>query len=321
MTTAVFPTKRPKSLENWTSKVSPKFVEKALKCLEEERPNFTGTANFIGVGTNHTDVRIGQSCHAAMQRLDERVVLATENGFKRKHSSIALTKEQARPFLSWFLYDSPYGFIILNRDDIESCEDYGFVLAGDAPTTLVQSACIISRHFYECYPRSFVEFNKLVERGIDGFIAYQICFNSNISFASLNTDFSRTPFSVVEGHRVTGTVNPEVMLNYYRGENQHTLGETYQSAPSIYGSSKLFIKKMTYQGKYCLQRYRQNSEKFHNFLLENEGKLKPVSNVYRPPNPFVPDYSQREADKYQFTLEQAVSCVADYCQDFIRENL
>lgn len=313
-----FPMQRPKTLEDWQSSASADLVERAKKALVDNQRSFSRTANYIGLRENDEElaVYVGEPCHASMSSIQRRDVLATENGrFRHKNK---LRKEEARPFLKWFLYDSPYGFIILNRDDFEFCENYGFVLAGDVPTTLVQSACIVSRHFYECGPEAFLQFNKLVERGIDGFIAYQICFNSGISGLDRSANLSKCVFYGSSGHRVSETVNPEIMLAYYRGEPQNDLGRTYKEAPSIHGSTRLFIKNYEYGGTYALSRYRRNNRKFHNFMLEAEGKIV-KSAIYRPPNPFKKEV-KTNAD-YEFTCEQAVTVVADYCQQYVKERL
>lgn len=317
MSYAVFPCQRPAALKDWVSSVSPKIVEKAVGLLKENQPSFCGAANFLGVGETDHWITVGRACHYDMGRgtSDTREVIATSNlTFLRQGGGLSF--EEARPFLQWFLYDSPYGFIILNRDDFESCEKYGFVIAGDAPTTLVQSACIISRHFYEAYKTSFVEFNKLVERGIDGFIAYQLCFNSNITNVS-SQKLSQLTFNGYGGHRVSECVTPELMLNYYRGNAVGGLGNNYKDNPSIYGSTKLFLGD-AYPYNHGLSNYRKQSKAFHEFLLEKEGKLD-KSGVYRPPNPFVK--TPFGLSEHKFTLEQAVTHVADYIQQYVKENL
>lgn len=322
-----FAIKRPKELENWQSSVPEETVERAKKILKQYRKDFCSTANFIGVGDSDdkSSPWVGSACHANMSAVsgDCRDVLATENGRsrRRKREDYTLTKEQARPFLQWFLHESPYGFIILNRDDFASCEDYGFVLAGDAPTTLVQCACIISRHFYEVKTISFVEFNKLVERGIDPFIAYQLCFNSNISFLPQEHTLEGSIFVSGPGHRVSAAVTPEQMLHYYQGDIQNPLGATYKDAPSIYGSTNLFIdrsKTDVTDFSWSLPYFRKYSTAFHNFLLEKEGKLD-KSAVYRPPNPFIKKPSGY--NEFSFTCQQALTDVADYCQQYVKEHL
>jgi len=315
-----FAMQRPKGLEDWQSSVAPEIVERAKKALKDNQHSFSSTSNFIGVGETDKNVSIrrSQACHAAMTDIGvaSRDVLATENGQRRK----PLTEEVAEPFLRWFINDSPYAFIILNRDDYESCRDLGFVIAGDAPTTLVQSACIISRHFYEVTTRAFQEFNKLVSRGIDGFIAYQLCFNSNISSASNNSDFNSSLFYGGSAHRVSAAISPQTMLNYYRGEVQNDLGKTYKEKPSIYGSTKLFIRNGSYPvGSGNLSTLRTMDLAFHNFLLEKEGKLVKKQEVYRPPNPFAP--KPKSSNEKWFTLQQAITVVADYCQDYVSSHL
>ena len=328
MTTSVFPCKRPIGMEDWQSSVSSETVETAKKLFKDSQELFAGTANFMGVGEkgNYSSYW-NRGCHASMGNPDSncRDVLVTENGLSRRIKSgygDGFSYEICRPFLKWFLYDSPYGFIILNRDDLDYCEQVGFVLAGDAPTTMVQSACIISRHFYEVALGSFLEFNKLVERGIDGFIAYQLCFNSNISLGYCNPqtkyDMSTRIFETYGGHRVSGCVNPDVMLHYYRGEVQGTIENSYKKAPSIYGSTRLFIPTSLYPTNYQLSIWRKSNKAFHEFLLEKEGKLD-RSGIYRPPNPFT--QKAVENNEFKFTLEQALTHVADYIQQYIKEAL
>lgn len=310
-----FKMQRPKGLEDWQSSIPSETVERAKRLFAERKEQFRGTANFGAVGSSdkRADFLFNRGCHASMGSFPKsyRDVLVTENGRERQSN---LTKEEARPFLQWFINDSPYAFIILNRDDPEYCENFGFVLAGDVSTRLVQSACIISRHFYEGSEGAFKEFNKLVERGIDGFIAYQICFNSNL-FGYVARP-SQTTFIGAGGHRVSEAVTPEVALNYYQGIVPNGLGATYQEAPTIHGSTALFIGNYFYNGPHCLHLYRENSLDFHNFLREKEGKN---NEVYRPPNPFV--VQPRDLTDKRFTCEQAVTVVADYYQNYIKENL
>lgn len=315
---------RPKGLEDWESSVPTEIVEKAKQALKDNYYRFFSTSNFIGVGKNDLSVHIKRGCHYDMQHVLKscRTVLATENATSRRSD---LSKEVAQPFLKWFLYESPYGFIILNRDDFESCEDYGFVLAGDAPTTLVQCACIISRHFEEASILSFQEFNKLVERGIDGFIAYQICFNSNISSSVYKSEnLATSVFVGYSGHRVTQSLSPEVLLNYYRGLVQRDFRKTYQQSPSIQGSSYLFVPQpspgLYTDPKWWLHCLRETNSDFHNFLLEKENGNKSKDQVYRPPNPFTPK-PLNQISPYKFTCLQAVTDVADYLQDFISKEL
>lgn len=315
-----FEVKRPKGLEDWVSSVPVETVELAKKLFKEKEDYFSGTTNFMGVsGEGNHRLFVQKSCHAEMSSSPYREVLVTENATKR--TSLKLDRKNkfdlVRPFLQWFLYRSPYGFFILNRDDFDYCENHGFVIAGDISTKLVQSACIVSRHFRETADLSFEKFNDLVSRGIDEFIAYQICFNSNISHS---TSTKSKFFEYVAGHRVSGAVNPEQALNYYRGDVQNGLGDTYKQLPSIYGSTSLFIDNYIYNGDYALCNYRKFSPQFHNYMLETEGKLNKEENIYRPPNPFAPPPPDAQYEKW-FTCEQAITVVADYYQNYVKENL
>jgi hypothetical protein len=317
MNTTQFHIKCIPCLPDWKSAVSPETVALAAKALKDNQPDFSGTANFIGVGEDgNTDPRTECACHAQMSSVLYRDVIATENATFRRNE---LSFEQARPFLEWFLYYSPYGFIVLNRDDFESCETLGFVVAGGAPTTLVQSALIVSRHFQEAVPECFDEFNKLVNRGIDGLIAYQLCFNSQISVYRPHNFFNYDTqwFQGYGGHRVSETVCPDTLLNYYKGEVQNPLGGTYKEAPTVYGSSKLFIKDYNDWG-WQLSTYRKRRKAFHDYLLEKEGKLD-RSGVYKPPNPFASKPAQH--DEHKFTITQALTDVADYLQQYVKERL
>lgn len=313
--------KRPEALKDWQSSVSPEIIEAGKKLLVEKSAKWGGAASFGGVGKGGSWFNHSRACHASMGdgTPETREVIVTSNLIAK--NPFGATPEMARPFLKWFLADSPYAFIILNRDDLEFCENYGFVIAGDVATTLVQSACIITRHFYECYPRAFTEFNKLVDRGIDGLIAYQICFNSNISTSYAHIDLSAYLFVGNGGHRVSQAVGPEWLLNYYTGTVSGDLSATYTEAPTIYGSTYLFAPAglARISDNLYLQRYRKSDRRFHNFMLEKEGKLD-KSVVYRPPNPFTPKPANYN-NEHSFTCQQAVTDVADYLQNYVKESL
>lgn len=318
-----FPIQRPEALKDWKSSASPEIVQRAKDILAENYNTFGDTANFIGVGASTTSMYRHRQCHAAMTSVakEDRAVLATENACSRR----GFSKEKYAPFLDWFINHSPFAFIILNRDDPESCEKYGFVLAGDAPSTYVQSACIISRHFYE---RSYGldMFNTLVGRGIDPLIAFNIVFCSN-AYSYFQEDAQKKDiFMSHSGHSAFPAFNPETLLNVVRGHapNLDTL-KTYLSHPSTKGTCKLFVDGSIdpylypHESRYSLETYRRKSPEFHNFMLEREGKLGKAE-VYRPPNPFAVKPAGGPDDK-SFTIYQALTDVADYMQQYMEKHL
>jgi hypothetical protein len=317
--------RRPEALKDWVSTVPPELVKKAEEQLLYYEDEFDGTANFFGISnTGNVEVYTERQCHASMSRVDEsyRVALATENGRDRSGKDADL----CRPFLKWMLYESPYHFIILNRDNFDFCEQHGFVFAGDAPTTYVQANCILSRHFYEVPKESFKAFNEMVERGIDGLIAYNIAFCSNLYAYARPEQRETYNFTGYHGHRVHPAFNPEILVNMIKGDLQQDFGKTYQEAPSIYGCTRLFVPNGNdpyYAGNhedYALCKYRKKSTAFHNYMLRCEGRggEEATAEVYRPPNPFAKKVPEKL--EHAFNIAQAITVVADYCQQYIEQH-
>jgi hypothetical protein len=223
------------------------------------------------------------------------------------------------------LYESPYRFVILNRDNFEFCEEHGFVFAGDAPTTYVQANCILSRHFYEVPVASFEAFNAMVERGIDGLIAYNLAI-CNYGSAAGNIQ-SAALFRSYGGHRVHPAYKPEILVRMINGEVVRPLQGTYEEEPSIFGCTSLFVDQdapspyeLPEDKAFALSEYRSVNTDFHNYLLKAEGKLEEKAEVYRPPNPFVKKPNNGVDATYRFTYQQAFTVVADYLQRYVEEN-
>ncbi len=322
--------RRPEALKDWVSSVPADLVKTAEETLVKLEDGFRDTANFFGMseGGNHK-AEIGRACHNGMQYINKefRTLLCTENGRKRPRPyrlEDDKSAELCRPFLNWMLYESPYHFVILNRDNFDFCENHGFVIAGDAPTEYVQANCILSRHFYEVPGFAFEQFNEMVARGIDGLIAYNIAF-CNYGCSVWRVDPTAL-FRSYGGHRVHPAFNPEILVRMVNGTPERELQGTYTEAPSIFGCTSLFVDEdqdpYEYPEKeaFSLQGYRKISQDFHNYMLKLEGKLEEKAEGYRPPNPFVKKPTESVDATHRFTYEQAFTVVADYMQKYLEEN-
>lgn len=260
-----------------------------------------------------------------MNILNYSNVIAFENGWSRntREPAPALkvkdTKNLSWPFLSWFLYDSPYGEFILNRDNFEFCSTNGFIVSGTIPHALLQNIAIISRHFYEIHKDSFVRFNEMtLEKGVDPTIAYAFLFNSYYSY--YGDSYLKHPFGIYAGHRVTSAYRPQEFLNLFKGE-WGSLAEKRNSgvwrSPSKAGS--LFAADEAYYNGF--PSWARNNKNFQEAL---KAYRKPDVNLetYSPPNPFVRNPTlPRILGAGEFTFEECFDFVMPYVDDLIRKEL
>jgi hypothetical protein len=166
----------------------------------------------------------------------------------------------------------------------------------------------------------------MVERGIDGLIAYNIAFCSNLYAYTRPEQRETYNFNGYHGHRVHPAFNPEILVNMINGNLQQDFGKTYQEAPSIYGCTRLFVSNGLdpyYSGNhedFALCKYRKKSTAFHNYMLRCEGKGgTEAPEVYRPPNPFAKK-APATTHEHAFNIAQAITVVADYCQQYIEQH-
>ena len=304
-----------KPLEFDRSKIkehSPEEIERAKAALKKEHQYFSSTANWLTSEdgfVNYEPYR-GRACHAALPRHDDRCfknLIATENGWARAHISGA---SFISPFLSWFLYDSPYGEFILNRDDFDFCFNYGFILSGSLPQPLLMNICIISRHFYELDQKTFTTFNSLTSKGFDPTLCYSMLFNS---YGSYTPTAAYMPYG---GHRAASSYSPVDLLNMYRGVYGCATTDTMTRVNSIYGASKLFCS----EPDQSVLTWAKGNKEFLDALRGSRGQEK---EGYRPPNPFklAPPRHQRVMQAHEFTNEEAVDFVIPYLDTYLRKEM
>lgn len=181
----------------------PETLEKAKEWLRTNRERFTSIANFC-VFTKDTAIpHVGFYCHRNMDNdvHGERECIATEIGTHRQliegYAGIK-DVELYRPYVNWLVNESFASRFILNKDDFEECFNFGLVISSDIPTALMQNILIMTRHVIECNPVAFKYFNRLVDEGYPGSVAYAICINTAISQWGRVDDYKRTPREITD---------------------------------------------------------------------------------------------------------------------------
>ncbi len=303
-----------KSLEFDRSKIkehSPEEIERAKAALKQEHQSFSSIANWLTSedGFVSYEPHRRRSCHAGLPRHPAacfKNLIATENGWARNSGK----PKDFAPFVSWFLYDSPYGEFILNRDDFDFCFNYGFILSGSLPQPLLMNICIISRHFYELDQKTFATFNSLTSKGFDPTLCYSMLFNA---YGSHIPAAAYLPYG---SHRAAISYSPLDLLNIYRGVYGCATTDTMQKVGSIYGASKLFRSDPVQS----VLTWVKGNQEFRDALRASRGQEK---EVYRPPNPFkpVPPLYQRVMQDHEFTNEEAVDFVIPYLDTYLRKEM
>jgi hypothetical protein len=283
-----------------------------MDALRNEYPSFSYTANWLYSKDDWKtyERKVAQACHAALTNMSDKAydtVIATENGYNRL--VLKPKKDNFKPFLSWFLYDSPYGEFILNREDFDFCLDYGFVISGSLPQPLLMNICIISRHFHEVPVASFKAFNELTEKGLDPTICYSMLMNR---YYVDNTDIWQS----YGGHRVAPAYHPDVLKNIYNGVyGADVYLESMKTHKTIYHASKLFDNDQ-YD---AFSHWAHGDKDFQRALKESRGE--PVE-TYRPPNPFANNpNADRVIKPGQFTNKECVDFVIPYLDNLMRKEM
>jgi len=306
-------------------KHSDKAIRETANFLKKQREAFSHTANWVyWPKKTELSMYIGQACHfrlPMMPRGSYSRPLGLENGAKRKGIKKHFTA--TLPFLSWFLYYSPYGEFILNRNDFKYCAKYGFIVSGSLPQPILMNLCIISRHFYEISTHAFELFNKVtLEDGIDPTIAYSVIFNTyTLAIEGLNNRNSTQRYYGYAGHRVSEAYSPPILLNIFRGVYGKATLSSMKTHKTIYGASDLFKTGM--DRLHRLTEWARESQEFQNSLaLWREAKKGNVPKVYRPPNPFQrTDQTTPKLKDGEFTIQEAVEFVLPWLDSYIREQL
>lgn len=311
-------------------------IAAAKDYLKTNKGSCTSTANWFTTTDKWQTGRFytNKACHASlpyMQESEYKSVIAFDNGWKRNARPPSgqfegLSEEKRKnlslPFLSWFLYVSPYGEFILNRDDFEYCRDYGFIVSGEIPHAVLMNIAIISRHFYEIAQDCFIRFNKMtLEQGIDPTIAYSSLFCTYYSHYA--EDYLKRKYIVYSGHRVTNAYSPPVLINLFNGVyGDLASSKKMYKQKTLYNAGTLFqLSKVTYATN--LAEWCRADRDFIAALKSWRNPNKDIS-TYKPPNPFTPRNAVEEQSILragEFTFEEGFDFVIPYIDALVRKEL
>lgn len=309
-----------------------KEIEFAVKILKESYSQFIGTANWVYFKSpkDYSLKREG-ACHAALPRtVDGKHLVAFENGYNRRKPQYKCSENQAASFLSWFLYYSPYGEFILNRDDFDTCFNYGFIVSSSIPQPIIMNLAIVSRHLYELYATTFESFENLTNKGFDPTICYSFLCNTNFSSSALAATAFALKVRSYSGHRVAGaysTTTLKNIFNGYYGYKSLTTKNIYDVG-SIYGACYLFTSQTDrVYSEYFPEEEAGKDRAFVSALKEYRDNLNKNKEpeVYKPPNPFDPAPNRNFAPVIMaagdFTGRELVDFVIPYIDNRIRKEL
>lgn len=298
----------------------------AISWLEQSSPRFNKTANFCIVGTqtvgNGMEVvhenHIGRVCHRYIKdtTFNARSLVATECGWKRAGHSVDLIT----PFFRWLTEESLYHKFIVWSDIYR-----GFVVSADVYAPLMQNIMIITRHFYEGSKLSFERFNKLVDLGVPGNIAYVFAFNSSLRSSQENAKFisacNHTVSHVFDLPSFQNFVDGELGPSFDASEERHYRNDTNYS-----GGYLLFWQVVSTVPSFNIYTYDpglvsalMTKEEFRNELAEYR-KGKQVA-AYAAPNPFAPKSSVAPTlAPNEVTVGEAIEVVAPFLGKILCHN-
>jgi hypothetical protein len=307
-------------------KHSAKEIKEMADYFKEQRKSFSGTTNWT-FWSKRTGFALykNQVCHYRLPNMPKESyskLLGLENGARRKGNKKRVIT--TLPFLTWFLYHSPYGEFILNRNNFNFCANYGFIVSGSLPQPILMNLAIISRHFYELSTDCFELFNKAtLEDGIDPTIAYSVIFNTyTLAIEGLNDKTSTQRYYGYTGHRVSEPYSPPVLLNIFNGVHGDVTLLSMRTNKTIYGASDLF--KTRGRGPHTLTDWTMKSQEFQKSLdLWRKTRKGNLSKVYRPPNPFIQqrNLAAQQLRAGEFTNQEAIEFVLPWLDAYIREQL
>lgn len=294
--------------------------------FETKVPRFCWTANYMYfTGEKKVNWVQGAACHAGLPRINKDAFsrpFATENGSIRKHGKENL--EVIKPFLHWFLYISPYGEFILNRDDFDYCQLVGFIVNPSIPQPVFMNLCILSRHFYEGSLEVFKLFNKLtLKKGFDPTIVYSTLFNTYTIFNN-GLQVANQKYRGCSGHRVAEAYSPPVLLNIFNGVYGHKQLLHMGKHSYITGTKNLFTGNCDYVTLTDWATSDEDAAKSFRLALSDFRNANGKTEAYRPPNPFkrAHIYDERPAlGPEEFTNREAVDFVIPWLDAHIRKEL
>lgn len=322
----------------WREKLpehSKEEIEAAKKALVDNRGMCSGTANWFCSSDKWKTYTsyLNKACHANlpyMSKTNYETVIALENGWARNSRGCSRKfdgvdeKNLSRSFLTWFLYHSPYGEFILNRDDLDFCLEYGFVVSGEIPHAILMNLAIISRHFYEVNKDCFAMFDIMtMQKGVDPTIAYSFLFNSYYSY--YGETYVNKKFQGYSGHRVTGVYSPLALMNLFKGVfGTKAISQKMFAHGSTSGAASLFFTKDIYASTFYHWTTADEGREFRTALAAYRKPDADLS-TYKPPNPFV------RADPYadnvrilspgEFTYQELFDFAMEWTDTYVRQQL
>lgn len=280
---------------------NPQFSEEELlrakSFFKDKDLYFAGVANYALVcispgGRADICTYKNQMCHRSFgsNGVINPSLVATECGWKRAGKE----RDTVRGFLDYVL-SSYIGHVIVLRDP-EFILDNGFIISLDFPAPLLQNLMIMTRHFYEIPPRTFLLFDKAVSEGLHPDVAYQIFFCSTFS-ASIGDQGLSYPVQPSYGHRAHGLMNAKDMDLFIRRE----IGPFYAGSKKNYrkdcsyvGGSGVFANRPPIKDHGYITSHVGGTDTIVDDLHNDEEFVSALrkfrngdSDVYRPPNPFV----------------------------------
>lgn len=326
-------------------KRSKKEIDAAKDALRAEYINGHSTANSLmsADGWATYSKSFGMPCHKFVERVDpvylRASVFATENGATRRSKlTNPYNKNTLQPtrvkdteaFLSWFLYYSPYGEFVLNRDDYEFCRDYGFIYEPMIPHPIFMNMLITSRHFYEINIEVFQKFTELTTRAknpIEPTLAYSMLFCSLVSAYNM-ASYENQLFMGYGGHRASWAYTPKAILNMYAGNPgghmKDALKEVMADQRTVYGAKTLFHTSED-PATNTFEAWAQLDTEFKAFLKKTrEAGKNNDPTLYKPPNPFEKPNPNGTRDAKpvggQFLFKELFEFVLDYLNERIRKD-
>lgn len=319
---------------NHNSLHSKESLETARKFFES-KASFSSTANFrLVYATGHFVDHLHNVCHRAITTATAGAdLVATECGWNRTvGTGQKKTKDLVRPFLLWFLNDTPYGHFVVNRDDPEWILDNGFIVSTDVPAPLLQNVMIITRHFHEVYEFVFRRWNSLVETGTDPALAYSLLFNTG--YSCYTTERSTEVFASYCGHRA----HPAFDFNAIRRFKDGDVGPLYMKhahTPDLNDPRCHYRHRVDYKGGLRAFITEEDGYPANPYLVQNPAgivkdlmkddafkaalsafrKQGTTGESYRPPNPFLRSPTKPTLQAGQVTYEEVFEMVVPYVKE------
>jgi hypothetical protein len=299
-----------------------KELETAIAWLNNpsRRETFFYATNFALIHNDDVFEYTNQPCHREIMGTgtSRRSLVATESGVSRRTTAVGIGDIGLfQPFFDWFTTESFASQFILWSD-----VSVGFVVSADVYTPLLQNIMIMTRHFYEVHENAFKNFNKMVQAGVSGDIAYPIAFNSNASTSSP----TNAKFQSMYSHRVTHLFDFDAFKNFVSGvvgkatPDINEPSRHYRTFKDYNGGRNIFWDKNvpTYHitTEAAIVSTLMSMSKFRDVLSEyRKGK---TGGFYKAPNPFAPTPQGFVAPSpTEVSIEEAIDVVAPFLQSIL----